>query len=303
MVTTGSQQGSPETPERKAEKKRNMWTWIFAGSLVLLLIAAIAIPKYLSDREIARAEQCEANLKAVVSALDSYNVDHGGYPKSLSELARGGKYITELPRCPSAHIDTYTASYTVEDNGQGYAVFCKGHYHERAGLEANMPMARTGVVSRTPLPSKQAPRVAGEPTPKPEATQKTSPFIVAIPTPEAEKTAEKPEKPPVAVVPSPQVAPATKCTENINRIAVACESYKADLGSYPVSLSQLVPDYLVSIPVCPAAHADTYSASFTTKETVSGPSFTVFCKGAYHTFDGFRKDHPRYTSETGMEKR
>ena len=54
-------------------------------------------------------------------------------------------------------------------------------------------------------------------------------------------------------VKSRQTANLAACEENEKNIAVACELYaNANDGFYPTSLSKLTPDYLQSLPTCPA---------------------------------------------------
>ena len=91
----------------------------------------------------------------------------------------------------------------------------------------------------------------------------------------------------------------TACESNLKNIGTASEMYASDYeGRYPRSLSVLTPNYLRIIPNCPAANADTYSASYTM--TVSPDAFTVFCQGHNHESVGTPADYPKYSAIQGL---
>ena len=80
------------------------------------------------------------------------------------------------------------------------------------------------------------------------------------------------------------------CTQNLKAIATGLEYYASDHGGgYPAGLQDLVPKYLKSIPSCPAAHKDTYSASW---RLAGGEGFYMCCKGNYHADFGLKPDEP-----------
>ena len=69
-----------------------------------------------------------------------------------------------------------------------------------------------------------------------------------------------------------------QCGVNQHKLGTALEMYSTDnVGRYPTSLRQLVPNYLKSIPTCPAAGSDTYSSSF--RSTANRNDYTLICKG------------------------
>ena len=45
---------------------------------------------------------------------------------------------------------------------------------------------------------------------------------------------------------------AAECAMNLDAIATACKKYAAEKGGFPATLTELVPDYLPSVPACPA---------------------------------------------------
>lgn len=79
------------------------------------------------------------------------------------------------------------------------------------------------------------------------------------------------------------------CRQNLKNIATALEMYASDYnGNYPYSLSQLVPQYFKSIPHCPAAGSDTYTAGYATgrdavqDEHLSQDYYYLACNGHHH---------------------
>ena len=81
------------------------------------------------------------------------------------------------------------------------------------------------------------------------------------------------------------------CNENIIQISYAIEAYSNEHRLYPKKLSELMPHYLLEIPTCPAAQADTYSIGYErgTRPTIQGQerissqdTYTVMCSGNHH---------------------
>ena len=72
-----------------------------------------------------------------------------------------------------------------------------------------------------------------------------------------------------------------QCETNLRQLAIALEMYSYEhQGRYPRSLAELVPQYVISLPKCPAAGADTYSSGLA---TASQPDiFSLQCTGNFH---------------------
>ncbi len=71
------------------------------------------------------------------------------------------------------------------------------------------------------------------------------------------------------------------CSYSISKIETALNNYKLkNKGSYPSSLSKLIPNYLKKIPECPSARKDTYSKSYVVSTFPSGYFFC--CSGKNH---------------------
>jgi type II secretion system protein G len=93
----------------------------------------------------------------------------------------------------------------------------------------------------------------------------------------------------------------TGCTTNLKNIATALEMYNVDhTGRYPQDFTTLAPNYMKTIPACPAAGSDTYTPSYTV--TVVPDSFGLFCSGSNH--GGFAPpDYPKFDSVQGLIER
>jgi hypothetical protein len=96
------------------------------------------------------------------------------------------------------------------------------------------------------------------------------------------------------------------CTSNLKNVATGLEMWASDNeGRYPDSLGQLIPDYLRTIPECPAAGTDTYSETYSKsrRDGVDFEVYEVFCKGLHHLSAGIPEDYPRYNGFEGLVER
>lgn len=91
----------------------------------------------------------------------------------------------------------------------------------------------------------------------------------------------------------------TACCVFTEKLGKAIEEFGRRKGHFPVSLTQLRPDYIKHIPTCPAAQKTSY-AYIVTKDK---DRFTVFCKGNYHRNVLSGKDFPMYSSKYGLIER
>lgn len=98
----------------------------------------------------------------------------------------------------------------------------------------------------------------------------------------------------------------TACKSNCKNLATALEMYASDYGGrYPTALTVLTGSgsYLKTIPTCPAAGSDTYTASYGRTQTPD--SFSFYCKGnnhgkAYTGFSSASDNYPQYSAEQGL---
>lgn len=100
----------------------------------------------------------------------------------------------------------------------------------------------------------------------------------------------------------------TACKSNLKNIGTALEMYSTDNGGkYPEGLDALTPNYLKTIPQCPAAASMTYLAEWgpeAEENTENYPDFyAVRCAGNHHANVNVDPDYPRYTSVAGLLER
>ena len=88
------------------------------------------------------------------------------------------------------------------------------------------------------------------------------------------------------------------CGINVKTIGVALEGWAADhQGTYPESLTALVPQGLMSLPTCPTTGEESYSSTY---KVTSGPAgFEVGCSLG-HSRLGAPPGYPRYKSGAGF---
>lgn len=77
---------------------------------VIGLLAAIAIPSFLTSVRKAREAVLRENLRTMRSAIDSYTVDKEQAPQTLDDLVQAG-YLKSIPMDPvTNHTDTWITS-------------------------------------------------------------------------------------------------------------------------------------------------------------------------------------------------
>ncbi len=115
--------------------------------------AAVGVPNFAKAKSQGQLTACKSNLKNIGTALEMWSTDNNGnYPESMAPLAPD--YLRYIPICPAAEADTYSATYRlIKSEKHGYTyyeVYCKGHHHERAGVEADYPRynGESGLIER-----------------------------------------------------------------------------------------------------------------------------------------------------------
>ncbi len=85
----------------------------------------------------------------------------------------------------------------------------------------------------------------------------------------------------------------TACSSNLKNIGTALEMWGVDnSGKYPADLKPLTPNYLKTMPKCPSAGSDTYSASYQN----TGTGYSIACSGNHHGAENL----PAYNSTEGL---
>ncbi|MGE0491096.1 MAG: hypothetical protein AB7S38_17950 [Vulcanimicrobiota bacterium] len=93
------------------------------------------------------------------------------------------------------------------------------------------------------------------------------------------------------------------CKSNLKGIGTALEMYSTDwCGRYPTNINLVTPNYLKTLPTCPGARSDSYSASY---QSTSRPDvYTLYCQGMNHCEAGFiEPNYPRYQAISGVLER
>ena len=89
--------------------------------LIIAILAAIAIPLFLRQREKGWEAQVRSGLRNVVASIESYGVDNGGYGGLNADpqiAVRLGQHGFQMPRWASApgyfRVDSTATTYCVE---------------------------------------------------------------------------------------------------------------------------------------------------------------------------------------------
>ena len=99
----------------------------------------------------------------------------------------------------------------------------------------------------------------------------------------------------------------TACKSNLKNIGTAMEMYSTDWsGKYPESMDLLTPNYLKTIPDCPAAGKNTYSSTLKTGPGAPGNEsgfqdyYYFYCEG--HNHDETAANYPTYDGIKGLDE-
>jgi len=83
---------------------------LLAVVLVLAVLAAVAVPLYVSQRRSAAGRACKANLAAIASAAAAYALRNDTYPSALSSLVGASEGLTEVPGCPLGGVYAWSVA-------------------------------------------------------------------------------------------------------------------------------------------------------------------------------------------------
>ncbi|KNZ70684.1 type II secretion system protein G [Thermincola ferriacetica] len=90
--------------------------------VIIGIIAAIAVPRFVNAISDARAETDKANIKMLQSAVERVYAKTGSYPNTLNDLVNGG-YIKSIPKDPQ-NDEVYSLSNGIVScdhfSGQNY---------------------------------------------------------------------------------------------------------------------------------------------------------------------------------------
>lgn len=100
----------------------------------------------------------------------------------------------------------------------------------------------------------------------------------------------------------------TACKSNLKNLGTAMEMYSTDYsGKYPTSMSQLTPNYLKTIPECPAAGNVSYTLETGKKAPLNTKAYEDYyyiqCKGEHHADVSVPANYPKYNGIVGLIER
>lgn len=84
---------------RKRARRGFSLVELLAVVLVLAVLAAVAIPLYISQRKSAAGRVCKANIAAIAAAESAYAVRNNAYAP-IASLLTAAEGLTETPTCP-----------------------------------------------------------------------------------------------------------------------------------------------------------------------------------------------------------
>src|SRR5665811_1880898 len=74
--------------------------------LIIAILVAIAVPVFLSARNSAQKRTCQANLRTIEGAINTYNADKEAYPPAVSvdSALYSTGFLKRNPTCPKATL-------------------------------------------------------------------------------------------------------------------------------------------------------------------------------------------------------
>lgn len=87
--------------------------------VIIGIIAAVAIPKYLDVKEESETKTCQGNLSIIQSGIEAYRARHGLAPDNINDLVDDG-ILTVAPVCPSGGIYSIDGSGLVDCDVDGH---------------------------------------------------------------------------------------------------------------------------------------------------------------------------------------
>ena len=120
--------------ENRKSKIENGFTLVEMLLVVTIIgiLMAIVVPKMVGRSEQARQTAVRADISAIKTALDAFEVDNGYYPKSLQDLLQQpsnaknwhGPYLDKVPQDPWSNPYIYT--YPGRRNANSYDLMSVG---------------------------------------------------------------------------------------------------------------------------------------------------------------------------------
>jgi type IV pilus assembly protein PilA len=105
--------------------------------LIIAILVAIAVPVFTSARESAWRRTCQANLRTIDGAIQTYNASYDGVPAAMVDTVDGdhplvaGGFLKRAPQCPKAVSAGNAGYYTITGDytdPQDLKAECPGNY-------------------------------------------------------------------------------------------------------------------------------------------------------------------------------
>ncbi len=93
--------------------------------LIIGILVAIAIPVFNSSRESAYKRTCQANLRTIDGAIQTYRADTGSLPANIAALTP--TYLKAVPACPKPGAAAYIISGASSDTAECPTYGASGH--------------------------------------------------------------------------------------------------------------------------------------------------------------------------------
>lgn len=88
---------------------------------IIGILAAIAIPNFVKNRNTSQTRACISNMRQIETAAENYRTDQGTMDApGIADLVGDGKYIKTEPRCPKMK----GTAYTISTSGESIVISC-----------------------------------------------------------------------------------------------------------------------------------------------------------------------------------
>ena len=79
---------------------------------IIGILAAIAIPNFIKNRNDSQRRACISNMRQIETAAENYRVANPGVTPTVADLVGADNYIKTTPTCP-----THGSAYTITVDG------------------------------------------------------------------------------------------------------------------------------------------------------------------------------------------
>ena len=92
--------------------------------VIIAVLASIVIPRIAASAEEANQAKCDANIAALINAIERYALDNKGtYPTAIGDIRNSTNFPHGLPTCP------WTVDYAYSGDATGGTITTSTHVH------------------------------------------------------------------------------------------------------------------------------------------------------------------------------